>query len=464
MKLTFLGAAGEVTGSQHLIETDRLRLLLDCGLFQGRRAEANLKNRTFFCTPKTLDGVVLSHAHIDHCGNLPGLYKAGYRGPIFCTEATAEIAEIMLEDSAGIQQEDARYLQKHATPGGPSTEPLYTEADVRGCCKLFEPIGYHEWHELSPDLKVRLHDAGHILGSAIVELDVRDGTNRKRLVFTGDLGRRHTPLLRDPEFVESCDALISESTYGDRIHPPVEDIKKELVRIFKEAHVLGGRVIIPAFSLGRTQHILYFLNELVNSGQLPRIPIFVDSPLSKKLTNVFRRYAHIMDVEAQEVRRSDVDLFGFPGLVFLGSQAESAQLNHRKGAFVVIAASGMCENGRVRHHLMHAVGDENNTIVIIGFQAQHTLGRRLVERRPRVRIFDRDFAVRAKIEILNGLSAHADANDFRWWFEHLSKEGGADHTFLVHGEPKSSQSLAAVIHDYCNSDPIIPERMQSFEV
>ncbi len=464
MKITFLGAAGEVTGSQHLIESDRVRLLLDCGLFQGHRAESRLKNEKFFCDPKNLDGVILSHAHIDHCGNLPGLYKAGFRGPIFCTEATAEIAEIMLEDSAGIQQEDARYIKRHWTPGGPNTEPLYTQDDVRRCCKLFETLNYHEWHELSPDVKVRFSDAGHILGSAIVEAEIRDANQRKRIVFTGDLGRRHTPLLRDPEFVEGCDVLISESTYGDRVHPPVEDTRKELIRIFNETKALDGKVIIPAFSLGRTQHILYFLNDLVNAGKVPRMPIFVDSPLSSKLTNVFRRYSGIMDEEAQQASERDSDLFGFPGLVFVNSQSESMELNKRKGPYVVIAASGMCENGRVRHHLKHGVGDENNTIVIIGFQAQHTLGRRLVERQPRVRIFDRDYPVRAKIEVLNGLSAHADAEDFRWWFEHLSQQGGAQQTFLVHGETKSAQSLAALVHDLCNTDPIIPQRLQSFEV
>ncbi|MFN0196519.1 MAG: MBL fold metallo-hydrolase [Planctomycetaceae bacterium] len=464
MKITFLGAAGEVTGSQHLLESDRVRLLLDCGLFQGHRAESRLKNEKFFCDPKNLDGVILSHAHIDHCGNLPGLYKAGFRGPIFCTEATAEIAEIMLEDSAGIQQEDARYLKRHWTPGGPNAEPLYTQDDVRRCCKLFETLNYHGWHELSPDVKVRFHDAGHILGSAIVESEIRDGNQRKRIVFTGDLGRRQTPLLRDPDIVEGCDVLISESTYGDRVHPPVEDTKKELIRIFNEAHALEGKVIIPAFSLGRTQHILYFLNELVNAGKVPRMPIFVDSPLSSKLTNVFRRFSDIMDEEAQKTSERDSDLFGFPGLVFVNSQSESMELNKRKGPYVVIAASGMCENGRVRHHLKHGVGDANNTIVIIGFQAQHTLGRRFVERQPRVRIFDRDYPVRAKIEILNGLSAHADAQDFQWWFEQLSRNGGAHQTFLVHGETKSAQSLAELIHDLCNTDPIIPQRLQSFEV
>ena len=464
MKITFLGAAGEVTGSQHLIESGNLRILLDCGFFQGRRELSRRKNERFHCRPKTLDAVVLSHAHIDHCGNLPGLYRAGFRGPIFCTPATADVAAIMLRDSARIQQEDARYLSRHLKPGHPSIEPLYEEQHARQVAKLFVPLEYGDWHDLSPEFRLRLSDAGHILGSSICEMQIQDRGEMRRLVFTGDLGRRGLPLLRDPQRVGGCDLLISESTYGNRVHPPPADIKSSLLRIVREADDAGGRVIIPAFSLGRTQQVIYFLNELSHEGALPKIPVFVDSPLSTQLTSVYRHHQHVMDAEAQHLLQRDDDLFDFPDLSYINSQQESIALNRRKGAFVVISASGMCENGRVRHHLKHAIGNERNTVVIIGFQAEHTLGRRLVERQPSVQIFDREYLLRAKVEVLNGLSAHADVEDFKWWYEHLASQTGVGQAFLVHGERKSAESLATIIRDYCDEDPIIPELHQSFEV
>jgi len=464
MKLTFFGAAGEVTGSQHLIETGSLRVLLDCGLFQGRRQESYYKNRRFHCEPQKLHGVILSHAHIDHCGNLPGLYKAGFRGPIFCTEATADVAAVMLRDSAKIQEEDARYLKRHAEKGAPPIEPLYTEEEARNVVKLFEPLEYHECHELAPDFALRFSDAGHILGSAICEMRIEENGEARRVVFTGDLGRRNLPLLRDPEPVAGCDVLISESTYGNRLHSPPDDIKTELLHIIRDAVDSQGKVIIPAFSLGRTQHILYYLNELRQRGHLPHIPVFLDSPLSTRLTDVYRRHEDIMDADARRILRRDDDLFDFPELHVIESVKESASLNRMPGPFVVISASGMCENGRVRHHLMHAVADERNTIVIIGWQAQHTLGRRIVERQEKLHIFDRYLPLNARVEVLNGLSAHADAEDFKWWYAQLAADGGVGQAFLVHGEPEAATALADLIRNECDDDPVIPERGETFEV
>jgi metallo-beta-lactamase family protein len=464
MKLTFLGAAGEVTGSQHLVETADLRVLLDCGLFQGHRAESRRKNERFHCNPKDLDGVILSHAHIDHCGNLPGLYRAGYRGPIFCTDATADVAAIMLRDSAKIQAEDARYMGRHLEKGAPPIEPLYSEDDARAVAKLFEPLDYHEWHELSPDFSLRFSDSGHILGSAITEMKINDGDDTRKVVFTGDLGRRGLPILRDPELIDGCDVLICESTYGNRVHPPPEDIKTALLRIVRDAVDRDGKVIIPAFSLGRTQQLLYFFNELRQRGHLPEIPVFLDSPLSLRLTEVYRRHSDVMDADARRILHRDDDLFDFPELHVVQSVKESASLNWMSGPFVVISASGMCENGRVRHHLKHAVADERNTIVIIGFQAQHTLGRRIVERQEKLHIFNQMLPLNARVEVLNGLSAHADAEDFKWWFSHLAEHGGVGQAFLVHGEPDAAKALATLIHDSCNEDPVIPTRGQSFEV
>jgi metallo-beta-lactamase family protein len=465
MKVTFFGAAGEVTGSQHLIETDRLRVLLDCGLFQGRRADARAKNEHFRCQPKRLDGVILSHAHIDHCGNLPGLYKAGFRGPIFCTPATADIAHLMLSDSARIQQEDVRYLRRHLEPGHPPIEPLYDIDDVAATVKLFEALPYGQWHDLAEHVRVRFSDAGHILGSAIVELEIRERGTWRRIVFTGDLGRRKTPLLRDPQLVDGCDVLITESTYGSRLHPPPSDLQAALLKILKRIMERNGKMIIPAFSLGRTQSVVYFLNHLYNQGLLPPIQVFVDSPLSKELTSVYRRHTHEMDVELLQVMRNDPDPFSFPGLTYVSTQEESMNLNHRPGPFVVIAASGMCENGRVVHHLKHAVEDDRNTVVIIGFQAEHTLGRQLVEKRSTVRIFDKYVPLRADVEVLLGLSAHADAEDFRWWFSHLAKSGrGVGRAFVVHGEAEGANAVAKMLDDVCDEPPTIPQLYESFDV
>lgn len=464
MKLTFLGAAGEVTGSQHLIETETLRVLLDCGFFQGHRAEARRKNEQFHCRPKELSGVILSHAHADHCGNLPGLYKAGYRGQIFCTPATRDIARIMLLDSSHIQQEDARFLQAKLGPDHPPVEPLYDDDDVAGVMNCIETIPYGEWHELSKDFRLRFSDAGHILGSAITEMEIRERGEWKRVVFTGDLGRRGLPILHDPSRVGGCDVLITESTYGNRIHPAADDIKQSLKRILKSAVQQKSRVVIPAFSLGRTQTLVYFLNQLYNEGEMPSIPVFVDSPLSREITAMYRQNYDIMDTELQRAMQSDKDPFQFPGLKYVASQQESMSLNHRKGPFVVIAASGMCEAGRVVHHLRHSIEDPRNIVLLIGFQAENTLGRKLQERWRTVRIFDKLIELNAQVESLQGLSAHADAEDFKWWFEGLTADRGVGRAFIVHGEPPAAQALAQLLENVCDEPPTIPQFGQSFDV
>lgn len=464
MKITFLGAAGEVTGSQHLIETDHLRVLLDCGFFQGHRAEARKKNEQFLCRPKELSGVILSHAHADHCGNLPGLYKAGYRGQIFCTPATQDIARVMLMDSSHIQQEDAKYLQHKLGPDHPPVEPLYDDDDVEGVMECMQTVPYGEWHELSRDFRLRFSDAGHILGSAITEMEIREGADWKRVVFTGDLGRRGLPILRDPQRVDGCDVLITEATYGNRIHPAADDIKQHLKRILKVAAERKSRVVIPAFSLGRTQTLVYFLNELANAGELPSIPVFVDSPLSRSITAVYKHHSDVMDSDFQRILRSDKDPFAFPGLKYVATQQESMSLNHRKGPFVVIAASGMCEAGRVVHHLRHAIENPDNIILLIGFQAANTLGRKLQDRWRTVRIFDRLIELNAEVESLQGLSAHADAEDFKWWFEGLSAVRGVGRAFIVHGEPDAAEALAGLLEHVCDEPPTIPQFGQTFEI
>jgi metallo-beta-lactamase family protein len=464
MKITFLGAAGEVTGSQHLVETDSRRILLDCGLFQGPDAATRPRNQKFLCSPPRLDAVILSHAHIDHCGNLPGLYKAGYRGSVFCTRATAEIAGIMMRDSARIQEEDARYLsrKRHTDSLDKPPAALYTEEDARAVTRQFEYLAFHRWESLGDDVRLRFHNAGHILGAAIVELELFEGGEWKRLVFTGDLGRRKTPILPDPETVDRCDALISESTYGDRIHPDPGDVKRRLQSVICEASRRGGKVIIPAFSLGRTQMLVYLLNELRNEDSLCRVPIYIDSPLAMRLTDIYRDHSEIMDDEVLETLRHDDDVFDFEGLTYIRSQDESMALNRQAGPFVVISASGMCENGRIVHHLKHSVSEEQNTILIIGFQAEHTLGRQLVEKREFVNIFGRRYPLKARVEIINGLSAHADAEDFRWWFQALSQNGGTGQVFLVHGEEHAARAAAEIARDCSDLPPIIPRFGESF--
>lgn len=464
MKLTFLGAAGEVTGSQHLIETKHRRILLDCGLFQGPRRESRAKNEQFFCDPRNLDCVILSHAHIDHCGNLPRLMRFGFQGELYCTPATSDVLELMLQDSAKIQEEDAHYLKKVLHPGHPSVQPLYDKDDVRQLRKAIRTIPYGQWESLSNDMRIRFLEAGHILGSAITEIDLLDDGQWKRIVFTGDLGRKNLPLLGDPQTIERCDVLICESTYGNRVHPPSSDIKGHLHRIFNEAIVTGGKVIVPAFSLGRTQHLVYFLNELFNEKQLPRVPVVIDSPLATRLTEVYRDHYNVMDDEAKRTLKFDPDLFEFPGLEYTMNQQESIDLNHRKGPLAIISASGMCEGGRVVHHIKHALHTIENSIVLIGFQAVGTLGRALAERRPYVKIHDRQFELKCHIEQLDGLSAHADQQDLYHWFEAASNAGGIGQCFLVHGEAEPAKALAGVVKDFVDEEVIIPQFKQTFEV
>ncbi len=467
MRITFLGAAGEVTGSQHLIETSKRRLLLDCGLFQGPRADSRRKNESFHCNPPNLDAVILSHAHLDHCGNLPRLYRMGFRGPIFCTESTADLVEIMLLDSAKIQEEDAVYLTRKLHGKHPPVEPLYTTDDVYRVMKLFEPCPFHQWESVGKKNEVRLRfkAAGHLLGSAIIELDLEDSGTRKRIVFTGDLGRRDTPLLVDPEIItDGADAVICEATYGNRMHPSSEDMNAILLQVFQQAVESGGRIVIPAFALGRTQLVTYHLNNLTNAGLLPPLPIYVDSPLGAKVTKLFRNHAGELDSHLQQVRLADDDPFSFPNLTYVGSQDESRALNKRTDSFVVISASGMCENGRVVHHLKHTVSDPKSTILLMGYQAPNTLGRRISERRPVVRIFGQEYQLKANVVQLDGLSAHADAGDLTWWFEESVRHGHFAKAFLVHAEPDAAFALSDLIRDHVDEDPIVPRYRESFEV
>ena len=465
MSLTYtpLGAAGEVTGSQHLLEHRSFRILLDCGLFQGG-ASAHADNRKLDCHPRDLDAVVLSHAHADHCGRLPMLVRDGFDGEIYCTPATARIAAVMLRDSAHIQEEDAAFCRKRFGPEHPGARPLYEAKDVDHAVKLFRPIAYNEPTRLSPTLKLTFREAGHILGSAITELTVGKVPNATRVVFTGDLGRRGMPLLRDPATLPGCDVLISECTYGDKTHTPPGDLSAELLRILTRASVHGGRVVIPAFSLGRTQQVVYYLNELAELGVLPEMPVYVDSPLATRLTDVYRDRQDLMDEEAHTMLKIDDDLFDFDRLLYTVKRQDSVAINQVGPPFVVISASGMCDAGRVRHHLARALPNERDCVALIGYQGRGTTGRAIAEGREWVEIFDRRIPIRCHVEQFGGLSAHAGADDLKWWFEAMASDGGVGKCFLVHGEEDVAEKFAGLIADCCDEAPVIPERGEAFKL
>jgi metallo-beta-lactamase family protein len=443
VRLTFLGAAREVTGSMFLLEVGRGSLLIDCGLVQGRRDESRRRNRVPPPGAVAADAVVLTHAHVDHSGNLPTLVKAGFGGPIYATPATRDLCEYMLRDAARIQEGDAAYLnRKYARePGYEPVEPLYHEDDAARALARFEAVAYHRAFEPLPGVTARLLDAGHILGSASVVLDVAAGGATRRLAFSGDLGRKGLPILRDPEAPPGpVDYAVLESTYGNRVHPPVERAYGELERVVKEAVARGGKVIVPAFAVGRTQELLYALDELRRQGRLPPVPVFIDSPLAINATEVFRRHPECFDVEARARLAAGGDLFGFAGVRFAGTRDESMAINALEGPAIVISAAGMAEAGRVLHHLRNHVEDERSTILIVGFMARHTLGRRLAERRSRVRIWGVERDLRARVEVLDALSAHADRDGLLAYAEACGG-AAARRFFLVHGEPDQQGPL-----------------------
>lgn len=450
MEIQFVGAAQTVTGSMHLVRTEHATILLDCGLFQGRRRESYLRNRNLPIPVNEIDAVVLSHAHIDHSGALPMLVQAGYNGPIFSTHATSDLCAAMLRDAAYIQEADARYLNKHIDLGelaGEHIEPLYTEEDVVATLERFISLPYHRRMRIADGVDVTFYDAGHVLGSAITALDVDESGSVRRLVFTGDLGRHHMPILRDPEIVPGAEFLVTESTYGDRLHDPIAKMDEDLANIVERTYRRGGKVIIPAFALERAQEVVYTLKHLQKAGSLPRLPVYIDSPLTVKITEIFKLHPECFDAEARALLRSNDSPFDLDGLRYVEDVEESKRISSSDQPCVIIAASGMCEAGRVLHHLRAGVEDDKNTVVIVGFQAQHTLGRRLVERRARVRIFGVERDRRCEVQVLNGFSAHADQADLLNYAEALRDRGSLRGIALVHGEPKAQAVLAERLSD-----------------
>jgi metallo-beta-lactamase family protein len=444
IELEFIGGAGTVTGSKYLLRTERATVLLDCGLFQGRRKESFERNRASFIDPAVLDAVVLSHAHLDHSGALPILWQHGYRGPIYTTPATRDLCVPMLEDSAAIQMSDARHIDKLIERGAeldPVT-PLYTTEDAIGAVELMIGLPYHRTHQIAPGVTLSFLDAGHVLGSAIVILDLDDSGVRTRLAFTGDLGRRDLPILRDPEVASGAHCLLMESTYGDRTHPPLGDAIGMLATTIQRTIARGGKVIIPAFALERAQEIVHQLRQLRVSGRIPAVPVYVDSPLAIKVTDVFRLHPDSLRRELHAKMQGQSTPFDFPGLTYVADVEDSKAIDESPEPAIIIAGSGMCEGGRVLHHLRATIEDARTTIVIVGFQAEHTLGRRLVELRRDVKIFGVLRPRNADVVNLGGLSAHADQRDLVAYAEDVRERGPLRRVILVHGEDGPRAALA----------------------
>lgn len=457
MTIQFLGAAQTVTGSMHLVSVNGSRILLDCGLFQGRRAEAFERNRSFPFDASTIDAVVLSHAHIDHAGNLPNLVKSGFRGPIYATPATRDLCQIMLYDSAYLQERDLAFLKKRKTIGDLPPEPLYTSKDVDQTIDQFVGVPYRKYFDVAEGLRAKFFDAGHILGSASVFAEITEGGKKTHLGFTSDLGRNNLPILKDPEPMGDVDLLISESTYGGKIHEPVTEMNKSLLEVIRRTVDRGGKIIIPAFSVGRTQEVVYAVFELFNEGKLPSVPVYVDSPLAVNATEVFRLHPECFDEETLRYLHQDEDPFGFGRLKYIRSVDDSKKLNEKKEPCVIIAASGMCEGGRILHHLANNIGESRNTVLVVGFMAEHTLGRRLVERRPEVKIFGDVFKLNAEVAILNSFSAHAGQDELLQFIDRMDKKK-LKGIYLVHGEMSQAGQLAAKLKESGFPRVAIPAR------
>ena len=446
MKIHFSGADQTVTGSQHLLEINGNLLLLECGIYQGRRADFYTVNENFPFDPRSLQAVILSHAHIDHSGNLPNLVKQGYQGPIYATPPTAALANFMLQDSGKIYEEDASYINlKKRKPGEARIEPLYTIEDARQVEEQFQAIGYDEPFEPIPGVTARFLNAGHILGSAAVDLEIHENGAVKRLWFSGDIGRFRLPLLPDPVLPAKTDAVIMECTYGDTLHGDPEEAHRQLREVIKRTVQRGGKVIVPAFAVGRTQEIVYMLNRMISEGDLEALPVFVDSPLAINITDVFKRFPDYFDDETHQfMQTGQHPALSFPGLTYTRSTDESKAINKQKGPLMIISASGMCEAGRILHHLKNNVEDKRNTICIVGWMAPNTLGRRIKEQQPEIRIFGEMHQLKAEVATISGLSAHAgQAGLLR--YARAAHAGGAKDFYLVHGEQDAVDAFTPLL-------------------
>jgi metallo-beta-lactamase family protein len=458
IKLTFLGAAQNVTGSQYLIQSDNASFLVDCGLYQER--ELLGRNwEPFLFPPQELDAVLLTHAHLDHCGLLPKLAREGFHGSIYCTAATAEIAEIVLLDAAKIQEEDAEFKRKrHEREGrkGPHAEiPLYTADDAEASFPLFAPVGYGKTIKVGEGIEASFHDAGHILGSSIIRVRIRQDKEERIILFSGDLGGWNKPILRDPTLFEEAHYVLVESTYGDRVLESPENGAHELAEVINTTVKTGGKIVIPSFALERAQDVLYHLNKLRLEGSIPNLPVFVDSPMAVSVTEVFKHHPELFDVEMKELLRQGKSPFGFPGLNLVRSGEESKAINQMDDSAIIIAGSGMCTGGRIKHHLVTNISRPESTIVFVGYQAVGTLGRHIVDSAKNVRILGQYYPVRARVVQLNGFSAHADRDQLLKWLSSLQTP--PRRVFVTHGEPSAAQHFALSARDKTGYNTVVPE-------
>ncbi len=458
--ISFHGAAGTVTGSCSLIESDETRFLIDCGLYQ-ERALRDRNWEDFGFEPADLDAVLLTHAHLDHCGLLPKLVKEGFKGKVFCTPATAEIAKIVLADSGKIQEEDAEYKKKRHkrakyTPPRP-VEPLYTVEDAEACISMFAPVEYEQPLRVADDVEASFYEAGHIFGSSIIKLSVGLNGETRTILFTGDLGRIGKPILKDPAVFEEADYVFVESTYGDRIHTSVEDTKEQLCEAVNKTYADGGNIIVPSFSIERAQEVMYYMNELLMEDRVPNVMTFLDSPMAVRVTEVFKKHPELYDAEMTKLMAQNESPFTYQGLKLVQSTRESKSINHIKGTIMVIAGSGMCTGGRVKHHLVNNIARPESAVLFVGYQAYGTLGRTIVDSQPgdEVRILGQHFPVNANIVQVHGFSAHADKVEILTWLRHLKKP--PRKVFVVHGEKESAHSFKDYLTEETGWDIMVPK-------
>lgn len=467
MKLQFWGAARTVTGSMHVLEVGGRRILLDCGKYQGRRKKAFEQNRVLPFEAAGIDAVVLSHAHIDHSGNLPTLVRSGYRGEIHATSATRDLAALLLMDSARIEESDVRRVNRYRRKQGKTPfEPLYTEEDVIETLERFQTVEYGHPVELFDGISLHFVDAGHMLGSASVVLDIEEGSRSRRLLFSGDIGRIGAAMLRDPVTVPDADIVIMESTYGTRKHEVATDAKQMLRDMVSDCCSGAGKLLIPSFAVGRTQELAYRLNQLWNENELPRIPIFIDTPLGVKATEVFRLHPECFEDEMRQafVDEPDRDPLGFPQLTYIKDSTDSRKLNDLDEPAIIISPSGMCEGGRILHHLIHHIEKPSTRILFVGYQAPQTLGRRILEGRSPVKIFDRSYDVRAEILRAGAFSGHADRDGLIAWLDEVRDTGDPRHVFLVHGDEDVSLAFAENLSGRGYPGVEVPERGATYEL
>lgn len=465
MEIHFIGAAKTVTGSLHLLKIEDKQYILDCGLIQGKRKESYELNKNFIdFDPAEIEAVILSHAHIDHCGNLPNLVKKGFKGKIYCTHATKDLAALLLKDCAHIQEKDIEFVnKKRAKQGKNLFEPIYDSIDVEKTLGRFESINYHEELVISPSLKVMFYDAGHILGSSILYMTINENGKTINLGFSGDLGRPNLPILNDPEKIPDVDYWITESTYGGRFHANIDEVDGKLTEIISKAIAKGGKIIIPSFSVGRTQELVYAMHKLFEAGRLPRIPIFVDSPLSTNATQIFREHPECFDDETNEFLLNEEDPFGFNQLTYITEVEESMKLNELNTPAIIISSSGMAEAGRILHHLRNNIENPKNIILIVGYCAEHTLGRHLVERMETVKIFGEEFKVNAEVIVLNSLSAHADSNELISYCADFNQEK-LKMIFLVHGDEDQQEKFKTRLNKIGFKNIMIPSKGDIFTI